>query len=130
MAYHDQSSVLTIGIGHTQGVYEGQIITMSEAQELFYSDMAERAKQVNAVISSNINQNMFDSCLDFVFNCGVGNFMMSTLLKLINANPNDKNIEAQFMVWNKIRIDNVLTFSPGLLRRRQAEWYLYSKDMA
>ena len=127
-SYQDQDGIWTIGIGHTEDVYQGQTITMREAQKLFYADMAVRAKQVNAVISSYINQNQFDACLDFVFNCGVGNFMQSTLLKLINANPNDQNIKAQFIVWDKIRINGILTPSNGLLKRRQAEWYLYSKD--
>ncbi len=128
-SYQDERGIWTIGIGHTKGVYENQTITIQKAQELFYADMNERAQQVNAVINSNINQNQFDACLDFVFNCGIGNFMQSTLLKLINANSNDQNIEAQFLVWNKIRINGILMPSKGLLRRRQAEWYLYSKQI-
>lgn len=129
-AYPDEGGVWTIGIGHTQGVYEGQIITMAEARGLFYSDMAERAKQVNNVISSAINQNQFDAICDLVFNIGIGNFRMSTLLKLINKNPKDQNIEAQFMAWNKIKIKGKLTFSKGLMVRREAEWYLYNKGIA
>jgi len=129
-AYKDQRGIWTIGIGHTANVYPGQFISTAQAQEFFKQDMQERITQTNAVISSPITQNMFDACLDFVFNEGIGNFMSSTLLKLINSNPLNPAIESQFLAWDKIRVDNKLIFSQGLLNRRKAEWELYSRKIS
>ena len=69
----------------------------------------------------NINQNQFDALVDFAYNCGVGNFQSSTLLKKVKANPNDLTIRAEFMKWNKGG-GKVLS---GLTTRRTNEANLY-----
>ena len=89
IAYRDQKGIPTDGVGHTAGVHMGDSITLAQSQQQFNSDITERAKQVNAVISSEINQNIFDACCSFVFNEGIGNFMESILLRLINQDPFD-----------------------------------------
>ena len=49
----------------------------------------------------NVNQNQFDALVDFAYNCGVGNFQSSTLLKKVKLNPNDPTIRAESTKWNK-----------------------------
>jgi lysozyme len=59
--------------------------------------------------------------VSFAFNLGSGALSKSTLLKKVNANPNDASIGAEFLKWNKAG-GKVLA---GLTRRRKAESELY-----
>jgi lysozyme len=57
----------------------------------------------------------------FAYNVGTGNLAKSTLLKKVNANPNDPSIANEFLRWNKAGGKELL----GLTRRRTAESKLY-----
>ena len=61
---------------------------------------------------------LFDSSI-----AGVGNLKNSTLLKKVNANPNDETIRGEFLKW--VRANNKVL--AGLERRRKAEADLYFK---
>ena len=78
-------------------------------------------QQTNEVIKSSVNQNQRDALTDFAYNCGLGNLKSSTLLKKVNADPNDKTIREEFMRWTKA---NKIELA-GLVRRRKAEADLY-----
>ena len=80
--------MLTIGYGHTKGVYSGQTITISQAHQFLLDDMAECEDFLNDQ-NFNLTQNEFDALTDFIFNCGAGNFKKWGLENLIKANPND-----------------------------------------
>lgn len=77
--------------------------------------------KVHTLVTADINQNQLDAIGDFCYNLGSGNFASSTLLKKINANPNDPSIKAEFSKWNKAA-GKVLT---GLTIRRNKEATLY-----
>jgi lysozyme len=116
----------TIGYGNTfyengVKVKPGDKITQQRAEELLDVILIKFVQQTNELIKSNVNQNQRDALTDFAYNCGIGNLRSSTLLKLVNANPNDPEIRAQFMRWNKGG-GKVLN---GLTRRREAEANLY-----
>jgi lysozyme len=116
----------TIGYGNTfyengVKVKPGDKITQQRAEELLDVILIKFVQQTNELIKSNVNQNQRDALTDFAYNCGVGNLKSSTLLKLVNANPNDPEIRTQFMRWNKGG-GKVLN---GLTRRREAEANLY-----
>ena len=116
----------TIGYGNTfyengVKVKPGDKITQQRAEELLDIILIKFVQQTNELIKSNVNQNQKDALTDFAYNCGVGNLKSSTLLKLVNANPNDPEIRTQFMRWNKGG-GKVLN---GLTRRREAEANLY-----
>ena len=116
----------TIGYGNTfyengVKVKPGDKITQQRAEELLDVILIKFVQQTNELIKSNVNQNQRDALTDFAYNCGVGNLRSSTLLKLVNANPNDPEIRTQFMRWNKGG-GKVLN---GLTRRREAEANLY-----
>jgi lysozyme len=116
----------TIGYGNTfyengVKVKPGDKITQQRAEELLDVILIKFVQQTNELIKSNVNKNQRDALTDFAYNCGVGNLKSSTLLKLVNANPNDPEIRAQFMRWNKGG-GKVLN---GLTRRREAEANLY-----
>ena len=116
----------TIGYGNTfyengVKVKPGDKITQQRAEELLDIILIKFVQQTNELIKSNVNQNQRDALTDFAYNCGVGNLKSSTLLKKVNADPNDKTIRDEFMKWNKGG-GKVLN---GLTRRREAEANLY-----
>ena len=89
---------------------------------LKYLEVADRfAKRVDTLVTSNINQNQFNSLVSFAYNVGTGNFSSSTLLKKINKNPNDLSIKAEFLRWNKA---NKVVIN-GLTNRRNEEANIY-----
>jgi len=53
------------------------------------------------LIKKPITQNQFNALVSFAFNVGIGALSKSTLLKLVNINPNDGNIAKEFLKWNK-----------------------------
>jgi lysozyme len=54
--------------------------------------------------------------VSFTYNVGVGNLQRSTVLKRINANPNDPTIKEAFLRFNK---------PPEIIGRREKEVKLY-----
>lgn len=133
--YLCSAGVPTIGYGNT--FYpSGRKVTMRDkpiTQETafwmlrFVADLF--AKDVDNLVTSKINQNQFNALVSFAFNVGsdidqdnipegLGD---STLLRKVNANPNDPSIAREFMKWNKAK-GKVLN---GLTRRRTAEAKLY-----
>lgn len=122
-AYLCPAKVWTIGFGNTyyedgSKVKAGEVITEKRALELLKLLVPNYYHQIKG-----INQNQFDAITSFCYNLGNGNFNTSTLKKKIVANPNDPTIEAEFLKWTKAG-GKVLS---GLVRRRSAEWKLYSK---
>lgn len=129
-AYRDQVGIPTIGYGtiiykNGKDVKMGDVITQAQAEDELRSHIQERIPSINKALKSCLNQNQYDSIVSFVYNVGLGAFENSTLLKKINANPDDKAIRDEFMKWNKGRINGVLTPLPGLTLRRKQEANLY-----
>lgn len=121
------AKVPTIGYGNTY--YEDgkrvtlldKPITKQRAFEMF-KEIADRfAKVVSQSLTSDVNQRQFNSLVSFTYNVGVANFKKSTLLKLVNANPNNKQIENEFKKWTRAN-GKVLS---GLVKRRQDESNYY-----
>ena len=119
-AYRCPAGIWTIGYGHTAGVRRGDRIDARKAEQL----LAEDLRQFEEVVSRecpDVNQNQFDALVSFVFNIGTGNFLKSTLLKCVKANPQNVDIRYEFSRWNKANG----TVLAGLIRRRKAEADLY-----
>lgn len=121
------AKVPTIGYGNTY--YEDgkrvtlldKPITKERAFEMF-KEIADRfAKSVSQSVVSDLNQRQFNALVSFAYNVGVANFKKSTLLKIVNANPNDKQIENEFRKWTKANGKVLL----GLVKRRQDESNYY-----
>ena len=125
-AYKCPAGIWTIGYGNTQyengkAVKEGEVITLDRAEQLLEVILIKFVQQVGELVKSKVNQNQKDALTDFAYNCGVGNLRSSTLLKKVNADPNDKTIREEFMRWTKA---NKIELA-GLVRRRKAEADLY-----
>jgi lysozyme len=125
-AYKCNAGVWTIGIGNTfyqdgTKVKEGDSITKIQAYFLFNLISKKFIDAINDNVKVKINQNQFNSLFCWVYNIGISAFKNSTLLRILNVNPNDGNIAKQFLRWNKI----AGVESKGLTNRRIKESSLY-----
>ena len=125
-AYLCSAGVPTIGIGSTfyedgSKVKLGDKITKERSRKLFDAIADKFSSQVFKELKKPVKQQQFDALVSFAFNVGMGNFRKSTLLKKVNANPNDATIRNEFLKWNKAG-GKVLN---GLTKRREAEAKLY-----
>jgi len=128
--YRCSANKETIGYGSTfyedgSPVKMGDKITKERADSLFEKVSDSFAAKVKGLIKSDINENQFSALVSFSFNVGIGNLKSSTLLKKVNANPNDPTIMQEFKKWNRAS-GKVLA---GLTRRREAEANLYFKPL-
>jgi lysozyme len=117
---------ITIGYGTTiypdsRKVNLGDKCTTEQATAYLVNDINKFAERVKPLIKKPVNDNQFAALVSFAYNVGVGNLNKSTLLKLVNQNPADREIEFEFLKWNKAA-GKVMN---GLTRRRQAESKLY-----
>ncbi len=122
VAYKCPAGIWTIGYGHTQGVKAGDKITRSKAESFLRSDLKKFEKGILNSVKVPLNQYQFDALISFTYNCGLGAFKSSTLLKKLNAGDY-KGAGAEFLKWNKSN-GRVLA---GLKRRRKAEKVLFDK---
>jgi lysozyme len=73
------------------------------------------------MIKSKINNNQFAALVSFAYNFGSTALKNSTLLKLVNQNPNNPLIRDEFNKWVYAKGK----VSKGLQRRRELEANLY-----
>ncbi len=119
VAYKCPAGVWTIGYGHTAGVYEGQVITQAQADNMLKSDMKKYEKYVTDNVKIPLNENQFSALVSFCYNCGVGN------LRTLVRNRTASQIADAMILYNKAS-GKVLT---GLVRRREAERKLFLKPV-
>ncbi len=119
-AYRCASNIWTIGIGTTKNVKPGMKITLAQAEEMLHRDLEEFEVAIAKYVKVALNQNQFDALACWVYNCGVGALVNSTLLKKLNAGDY-KGAGAEFKRWNKGG-GKVLT---GLTKRRAEEAKLF-----
>ena len=125
--YKCSAGVPTIGYGSTY--YENGIkvnmsdapITKQRAEQLLQHTADRFASKVANLLKKPVTQNQFNALVSFAFNCGSGALASSTLLKLVNINPNDAMIAKEFLKWNKVNKVPV----QGLTNRRIKESALY-----
>ena len=126
VAYKCSAAKDTIGYGNTffengTPVKPGDKITQERANELFEIIAKDFADKVTPLIKSAVTPNQFAAITSFAYNAGIGNLKSSTLLKKVNANPNDPTIALEFAKW--VRANNKVL--AGLEKRRAAESKLY-----
>jgi len=122
------AGVPTIGYGST--VYENGVhvalmdepITEKRAEQLLFNQLIHYENAVNRYVKTKLNQNQFDSIVDFTYNVGIGNFQRSTLLKKINK-EDFEGASKEFSKWvyaNGKKLN-------GLVKRRELEKELFLK---
>lgn len=125
--YLCSANVPTIGYGNT--FYENGVkvkmsdaqITKQRAEELLKINADRFASKVANLLKKEVTQNQFNALVSFAYNVGSGALASSTLLKLVNINPNDGNIAKEFLKWNKGGGKVI----DGLTKRRMKESALY-----
>jgi len=128
-AYLCPAGVWTIGYGNTfyengTRVKKGNVITKDRAEELFKNIVKINFElPMSRLIDVELNDNQYSALVSFTYNVGIGNLSKSTLLKMVNKNPNNHLIREQFLRWNKANGKPFL----GLTKRRTAEANLYFK---
>lgn len=125
--YLDSIGVPTIGYGSTYYENGNKVkmtdppITKERAFQLFKHEADKFAVKVDALVKPELKQNQFNAVVSLAYNIGLGNFGKSTLLKKVNATPNDATISTEFARWNKAG-GKVIA---GLTNRRKLESKTY-----
>lgn len=120
--YQDSGGVWTYLFGSTRDV-DGKPVTASTPPgtralglQLMQRDLAGADSAINADVHVSLTGAEREALTDFIYNCGIGNFSSSTLLRDVNAGRMDE-ASAEFLRWDQVK-GTVLV---GLLKRRQAE---------
>ncbi len=112
----------TIGYGHTLSINDAlNNISEEEAENLLQQDIANAQNSVFRNIKATLTQGQFDALTSFTFNLGAAALQRSTLRQKINRSEHHE-VPKEFMRW--IYASGVIL--PGLIRRRQAEVFLYN----
>ena len=123
--YQDVAGLPTIGYGHL--IKSGEsfgTLSKDAALQLLKKDASFAVNAVNKYVKVTLSQNQFDALTSLAFNIGADAFANSTVLRNVNS-ANTLSIDKSFMMWNKARIDGVLTPIQGLTNRRKAEANLF-----
>jgi lysozyme len=130
-AYRCPAGVWTIGWGETDGVRPGDKCTKEEADRWLVEDLTERAKRVREACTIEPSPMELGAMVSLAYNIGFGDikrkvpgFLTSTVLRQHNAG-NAQAASRAFGLWNKARVDGVLTVLNGLTARRAREAALY-----
>lgn len=125
--YLCSAGVPTIGFGTTRYpdgrkvTLKDKEITRSQATLYFRHDVRHFELAVDAMSVDTVTQNQFNALVSFAYNLGEYALKKSTLLKLVNLNPNDPAIAHEFSKWVSAGGKKVA----GLVRRRAAESKMY-----
>jgi lysozyme len=125
-AYQCPAGIWTIGIGSTH-YGDGTPVTKNRtlptekaAIALLAATIGQYEKAVNAM-NVELTQNEFDALVCLCYNIGAGNFLKSTLVKMLKAGDSKAEIAKQFLRWDKAGGKSLA----GLTRRRNAEAELF-----
>lgn len=125
--YLCSAKVPTIGYGNTY-YPDGKRVTLLDKEitkeyafEIFKGIADKYAKRVSEMVKKPLTQNQLNALVSFAYNVGTGAFSTSTLLKKVNANPNDLTIRNEFAKWNKANGKVI----QGLINRRKKESDVY-----
>ena len=131
-AYKRKGDVWTIGYGSTyyednSRIKEGDVITAERAESLLKLKVEkEYLPQLKKLVKVPLNDAQMSAMLSLIYNIGAGNLRKAKLLGLVNNNPNDLAIKAQWLITN-IRVGS--QFEKGLRLRRMREVELYFKPL-
>lgn len=124
-AYHDPVGYPTIGYGHLlskakfEDLSKYGTLTFLTAEQLLQKDMlyaSTRALELSPILGKIENLNRWAAIADFCFNCGDGNYKISTLRKKVDVESWNEAQE-QILKWDKAGGKKLA----GLTRRRIAE---------
>lgn len=130
--YLDSGNLSTIGIGSIRDLDNNPVtmqtscISHGQAIFLLLRDITVVQDMINKYVISKINQNQYDAIASLAYNIGDGGFEKSTLLKVINGDPNSPDIKQYWLEWDLVHGKQ----SNGLENRREKEYNLYTTPMS
>lgn len=126
--YTDPVGVLTIGWGTTGSeARPGRRITKATGERLLHEaegGLDENERYVRNLVRVPLNQHQFDALVSLVFNMGVGNFMKSPVLQLLNRGQYEAAAQ-QMLRHNRGKVDGSMIALPGLKIRRHEEMSMF-----
>ena len=97
----------------------------SEAEALLQRDLGRYEANFRSRVTVSINEEQRGALVSFMYNCGMGSFNGSTLLKLLNRGEREKAAE-QLLLWDKGQdLNGRMVALPGLTARRKSERELF-----
>ena len=125
--YRCAAGLYTVGVGHLIGDGKSlptewnRTFTEDEVNALLRSDIARFELGVSRMLSQvRVKQCVFDVCVSFSFNHGLGLFQRSTFRQEI-IRGNEKGAVDSLLKYCKARVNGVLKEVRGLKLRREAE---------
>lgn len=100
-------------------------ITAAEADNLLMAALHVLQPEICKLARVSLTTGQEAALLDFAFNLGLSALAGSTLLRLLNAGQGAV-ARNQLLRWNHMHKDGELVTSPGLTRRRHAEWLVWA----
>jgi lysozyme len=119
--YPDQVGYKTVGWGHRCNLPLGARVTQAEADAWLVADLNAFERGVEGALTGEVSSNQFSALVVFAYNCGLGAFRGSRLLKAVNTGDFG-TAASEFARWNKAGGK----VSLGLTRRRAAERALFT----
>lgn len=121
----------TIGYGTT--IYpNGVKVTLKDkeiSKETAYNYLMfwanKNEKEILKLLKVALNENQLSALGSWCYNFSPYRLSKSTLLKLINKNPNDVRIKNEFMKWVYVTKNGIKIIQNGLVIRRMKESKLY-----
>lgn len=132
-AYRCPAGVWTIGWGETEGVHPGDTCAQEQADRWLLEDLTSRTKAVQALCTRPPSRNELGALVSLAYNIGLGDdtknppvpgLCNSTALRQHNAGNHEAAARA-ICLWDKAKVNGVLTTLPGLTARRAREQALY-----
>lgn len=102
-------------------------ITAAQADALLQLTLQRLMPEVRQLVHGALPSGCEAALLDFAFNLGLTALAGSTLLKQLNAG-HAAEAAGQLLLWDHIHKNGQLIALPGLTRRRQAEWQLWTES--
>lgn len=126
LPYRCPAGYWTVGYGHVLTSRERssmQQVTPEAALIILEHDVRIAEQSVTWLINVPLRQNQFDALVSFTYNLGAAALQRSTLRRVINRGDHT-NAPREFERWVWAAGHKL----PGLIRRRQAEAWVYQKN--
>lgn len=123
-AYRCPAGVWTCGWGETDGVGPETRWTKAYADQRFCDSLGERVAAVRAMVTMPTTAHELAALVSLAYNIGNAGLQRSSVLMAHNRGDHQAAARA-FALWNKAKVNGVLTVLPGLVSRRAREAALY-----
>lgn len=115
-AYRDVAGIPTIGVGSTNAVSMGMVISNGEAGKRAAKDIMEAEMCFRKNTKVDVSQSEYDGWVSFIVNKGCGAFRSSSGLRLLNQGKHKEACKSM-LLWDKITVRGKKVFSQGVYNR-------------